>query len=261
MKRKHISVHCTAKENVKSKAPVKKTKFPFEKISVGIAILSLLISIISFVFTVRPQINPFNDNPIEKANAGDLDSQLFLANLNYEIGNAGESIKWYTIALHHSGEHKAKVLNNLAVVYLTNSQFYITRQENEIDAMNMFREAIELGEIKAAKNLYLLLTTSPKELFGEKYVDALRLAENTLEKAEIVLGALDKYQAVWEFYGTKDEAFVPEDDGVYRIGHATTEYVFPYEGAKAPVAKHTYNVYRKVDGVDYPDYFYCKITE
>lgn len=152
-----------------------------------IDIVALQIAVISLLLSVFPQMNPFNDNLVEKANSGDIEAQMTLANLHYEIGNTEESVQWYTVAVSHGGSHQAKAINNLAVIYLTDDRFDVTRQENEFDAMKMFRAAAELGEIDAAKNLYLLIVSNPKEIFGDCYAEYFEYATRKLKENNIFL--------------------------------------------------------------------------
>lgn len=236
---------------------MKRIKLTTERISLLIASASLVISMISFVFTTFPQINPLNDNLVEKANAGDTDSQMILANLYYEIGNIGESVQWYTVAASRGGSHQAKAINNLAVIYLTDNRFDVTRQENEFDAMKMLRAASEMGEIKATKNLYLLLISNPKEIFGDCYSEFLEYAEEELKDNDISLDSLEQYYTEWELIETVTEEFVPNEDGEYKIV-PVQKIVKPQNGY--PVIVNSYNVYRKIDGAEIPNYFYIKIV-
>lgn len=221
-----------------------------------IDLAALVIAIISLLFSIFPQSNPLNDNLIEKANAGDIDSQMLLANMYYEIGNVGESVQWYSIASAHSGEHQAKSINNLAVIYLTDNRFDLTRQENEYDAMKMFMAATKLGEIDSAKNLYLLLISYPDDLFNDEYPEAMEFARTQLLENGITLDTLDKYQTQWELVDTVTGEYVPPNDGVYRQKLIKSELVIQNE---YPVWVDTYEIYRKKDGVDDPEYIYIKV--
>lgn len=220
-----------------------------------IDIVALAVAVVSFLFSVFPQMNPFNDNLIEKANAGDVDSQMTLANLYYEIGNTGESVQWYTVAASHGGDHQAKAINNLAVIYLSDDRFDVTRQENELDAMKMFKAAVELGEVDAAKNLYLLLISNPKEIFGDNYSECLQYAIQKLKENGILLDSLDKYCAQWELIKTVTDDFIPADDGEYKVV-PVQKVVKSQEGY--PVIVNSYDVYRKLDNTETPKYFYIK---
>ena len=221
-----------------------------------IDIVALAVAFVSFLFSAFPQINPFNDNLIEKANAGDVDSQMTLANLYYEIGNTGESVQWYTVATSHSGDHQAKAINNLAVIYLLDDRFDVTRQENELDAMKMFRAAAELGEVDATKNLYILLISNPKEIFGDNYSECLQYAIQKLKGNNILLGSLDKYCAQWELVKTVTDDFIPADDSEYKVV-PVQKVMKSQEGY--PVIVNSYDIYRKMDNTETPKYFYIKV--
>lgn len=221
-----------------------------------IDIAALAVAFVSFLFSTFPQINPFNDNLIEKANAGDVDSQMTLANLYYEIGNTGESVQWYTVATSHSGDHQAKAINNLAVIYLSDDRFDATRQENEIDAMKMFRAAAELGEVDAAKNLYLLLISHPKEIFGEEYSETMDLAKKQLQDNNVSINSMDKYYTEWELVETVTDELLPKDKGEYKCILISSKLIIQNG---YPVWSHTYEIYRKKDNVDPPEYIYMKV--
>lgn len=221
-----------------------------------IDIAALAVAFVSFLFSAFPQINPFNDNLIDKANAGDIDSQMTLANLYYEIGNTGESVQWYTVAASHSGDHQAKAINNLAVIYLSDDRFDATRQENEIDAMKMFRAAAELGEVDAAKNLYLLLISHPKEIFGEEYSETIDFAKKQLQDNNVSLNSMDKYYTEWELVETVTDELLPKDKGEYKCVPISSKLIIQNG---YPVWSHTYEIYRKKDNVDPPEYIYMKV--
>ena len=85
--------------------------------------ISLVLSIVAFMFSTFPQTNPFNTNPLEKANAGHSKSQMFLAHHYYEIGDIEESYYWYKIASTTNGKYQAAALNNLAYLELTYLKF------------------------------------------------------------------------------------------------------------------------------------------
>lgn len=219
---------------------------------------ALLISIISLLLSVFPQLNPFNDNLIEKANAGDISSQMFLADLYYEIGNTGESVQWYSIASSHTGNHQASAINNLAYIYLTYDSFDITRQSNEHDAMKMFRVAAELGEVDAAKNLYILLVSNPSELFGKEYSEALNYAENILHANNIDIDSLDVYKTQWEYVETVSGDYVPPDE--YDYQYRTVDVDLVVEDGKTYWI-HTYAIYQKTNASDKPEYTYIPIDK
>lgn len=219
---------------------------------------ALFISTVSLLLSIFPQINPFNDNLIEKANAGDIDAQMFLADLYYEIGNTGESVQWYSIASSHRGNHQATAINNLAYIYLTYDCFDITRQSNEYDAMKMFKVAAELGEVDAAKNLYILLVSNPSELFGEEYSETLNYAEKVLRENNIDTNSLDVYKTQWEYVETVSDDHVPSNgyDYLYR----TVGVDLVVEDGRA-YWTHTYAIYQKVNEADEPEYTYIPIDE
>ena len=90
-------------------------------ISLVIAVLSFILAAFSFLFSTLPQLNPFNFNLVERANAGDLKSQIMLADHYYEIADAAESIYWYKMASAQESQYQAALLNNLACVYVNSN--------------------------------------------------------------------------------------------------------------------------------------------
>lgn len=85
--------------------------------SVLLKICPIVFSLIALLFSISPQIFFSHSNYIKKAEAGHIKSQVFLADYYYEVGDTSESIYWYKIVAMHSGEHQARALNNLAVLY------------------------------------------------------------------------------------------------------------------------------------------------
>lgn len=228
-----------------------------EWVSVIVAILALAVAVVSLLFTFFPQLNLLNDNHIEKANAGDVKSQMFLANLNYEVGNTSESVYWYSVAITHSGNHQGKALNNLAYIYLLNDEFYITRNENYRDAMKLLRSAAELGEVDAAKNLYILLASNPQELFGEDYSSMMAFAKETLEDNGIVWEELP--QTEWEYVETVSDDSVPANtDELMYVEIGDAEYIYADKGF---AWLHTYAVYKRTSEMNSPEYTYIKVNK
>ena len=81
--------------------------------------VTALAALFALIIVLYPQTKLSNANHIELANAGVVDSQMFLANHYYRIGNLSESVYWYSIASQAEGNHQGKAINNLAYIYLT----------------------------------------------------------------------------------------------------------------------------------------------
>ena len=133
-------------------------------ISLVIAVLSFILAAFSFLFSTLPQLNPFNYNLVERANAGDLKSQIMLADHYYEIADAAESIYWYKMASAQESQYQAALLNNLACVYVNSSPLLEWDTTTIIKAYKTFLKAGELGEIAGYRNAYILIHVIPEEL-------------------------------------------------------------------------------------------------
>ena len=81
--------------------------------------LAVCCTAITLFFSLYPQYKPNNTNLLEKANAGDVQSQLQLADIYYETGDFSEAIYWYKLLLLSGGKNDVKALayNNLGVLY------------------------------------------------------------------------------------------------------------------------------------------------
>ena len=219
--------------------------------------VTALAALFALIVVLYPQIKPSNVNHIELANAGVVDSQIFLANHYYRIGNLSESVYWYSIASQAEGEHQAKAINNLACIYLTTKNFNATQGNIFINAMNMFQAAADLGEIDAAKNLYILLIANPPEQFGTDYAYVLETSKEILIENNIDLTIFDRYQAHWEYVETNTGDCMPADNETYQYRMIDADYVLS-EGKMHWV--YTYSTYQKVSATEEPKYNYANIT-
>lgn len=224
--------------------------------SIVVSIIALLISALTFLVQFFPQINVFSDDYIAKAEAGHVDSQIFLANHYFEIGDISNSVLWYDIASQKEGDHQARAINNLAYIYLTDDRISIAGR-TEFDAMKMLHTSAKLGEIDGAKNLYILLISNPRELFGDDYDETLEFAKQILLTNGIALSDYEKFNTQWEYIETCIGESVPADNDTYKyveIGMAKyelTENQFHWT--------HSYQVYRKPTNTLDPEYIYSKI--
>jgi len=220
--------------------------------------ITALAALFALIIVLYPQIKPSNVNHIELANAGVVDSQIFLANHYYRIGNLSESVYWYSIASQTEGEHQAKAINNLACIYFTTENFNATRGNNYIDAMNMFKVAADLGEIDAAKNLYVLLISNPPEQFGAGYAEILESSKKVLIDNNVDLATFDKYQTHWEYVETISDDYIPSDDERYQYRKIDADFVLS-EGRTYWI--YTYAAYQKVAATATPEYTYIPVQK
>ena len=215
--------------------------------------ITALAALFALVVVLYPQIKPSNANHIELANAGVVDSQIFLANHYYEIGDLSQSIYWYSVASQAEGEYQAKAINNLAFIYLTSESINKTYQNKSQDAMNMFKNAAELGEVDAAKNLYILLISNPREQFGAEYPDVLSFSKNILTDNGIDIALFEKYQTQWNLIETVTGDHIPKDSEEYQYREVAADLVIS-DGQCHWI--YTYATYQKITATSSPEYTY-----
>lgn len=232
----------------------KKKLFPWVKCVSSI--LSVVLSILAFLFAAFPQTNPFNSNPIEKANAGHLKSQMFLAHHYYEIGDIEESYYWYKIASTTKGEHQAIALNNLAYLELTflkTNDKSINYMDKALKALNV---AIELEEVTALKNKYILLLSSSDSFFKDtNYSKEIVSTEKQLAAKNIDLSNFEKYRQNWILKDTVYNAKqIPNDTDVYRFEMIGCDYVYNDNSSFKWI--YAYEIYEKEEKSVSPKYAY-----
>lgn len=263
LKRKTIRVKSIRKD-VESRAGdtavIKKHQID---VSIIIAILSFIIAALSFLFATLPQVNPFNSNIVEKANAGDLKSQLMLAEHYYEIADTDESIYWYKIASAQESTYKAAALNNLAYIYANSTPLTEWDNFTFIKAYKIFLKAGELGELSAYRNAYILIHSIPLEILKEYEYDF----EKENDKLKDILSQRGEFNADLENldYGLEFVANVEDpseyDRSVYRIYTHTKTVYEHYNGMPVPLYGLTYDIYRILGKEDLPEYTYIHIDE
>jgi len=141
-----------------------KRKFNWEKasyIATVFSSISVIVAIVTLVIGMYPQLIWRNTNHIERANAGDADSQMFLADHYYETGEYSESIYWYKIlATTEKGDYSYLACNNLGYLYANGYGI----SENINEESFRFEKAAEHVEA-ATSNICTLLEASSKEDF------------------------------------------------------------------------------------------------
>ena len=234
----------------------KKQSKCFSILSTALSAISLIVSIVVFLFATYPQLNRLNTNPIAKANAGHSESQLFLAHHCYEIGDVEESYYWYKIASTTEGKYQATALNNLAYLELT----YLKTNDTSINyvdkALKVLNVAIELDEITALKNKYILLLSSSEKFFKDiDYLEEIKSAEKQLIAKSIDLSDFDKYRQNWILKDTVYNAEqIPKDTNVYRFEMTGCDYVYNDNSSFKWI--YTYEIYEKEEKSVTPKYEY-----
>ncbi len=223
------------------------------------AIVNITFSLVAFLFATFPQTNPFNTNPIEKANAGHSESQMFLANHYYEIGDIEESYYWYKIASTTKGKYQATALNNLAYLELT----YLKSSDMKIDyldkAFKVLDNAVDLGEKTALENTYILLLANDEKFFNNiDYWSELSRIEKLMVDNKIDVSKYQKYKNGWEYVETICGAeSVPSNTDEYRFIGTGADRVRSDEPYKVKMV-YTYDVYKYKLGEEVllPEYIY-----
>lgn len=139
--------------------------------------LGVIIAALTFIFSIRPQLIPWNNDFWAMANAGDVSSQIYLADHYYRTGQYEDSIYWYSIASIHSGEAQGVVYNNLAYLYSkglgvnsTDENAFIYERTYKLfkEATQFFEEKGDFDhEVDAERNALQCLTSHTEEDFSE----------------------------------------------------------------------------------------------
>lgn len=235
----------------------KKSCFIWEVI---IAILAIIVSILSLVFSTWPQCNPLNTDLKARANAGDIDSQLFLAHHYYEVGDNKESLYWYKIiTIDKAYEHYALAANNLACIYLNanlpvgNGKHYHTIEYNLLNA------SAKAGSSEGRRNLYLLLVTTPTQVWTEiVYADALKEAKHLLTDNGEWTEELAAYETDWELVEDTDGLDLSDTSRFKQvstvIGYETVRTASGDGVQVVPI--FSTEVYRKSESIPEPEFQY-----
>ena len=77
-----------------------------ESITIILSLFSAILSVVALVTDIYPQTIYGNVNHLEMANAGNVSSQMFLADYYCEIGEYEEAIYWYRIASVSNDDYK-----------------------------------------------------------------------------------------------------------------------------------------------------------
>lgn len=219
-------------------------------------IVNITFSLVAFLFATFPQANPFNTNPIAKANAGHSKSQIFLAHHYYEIGDIEESYYWYKIASTTKGKYQATALNNLAYLELT----YLKTNDTSINyidkALKTLDVAIEFDETTALKNKYILLLSSSEVFFKDiDYSTEIKSTEKQLTAKNINLSDFNKYKQNWILKDTVYNAeVIPKDTDIYKFEMTGCDYVYSDDNSFKWI--YTYEIYAREEKSVTPKYEY-----
>ena len=112
-----------------------------------------------------PNFFPWNTDYVVKANAGDVKSQMFLAQHYYETGEYTDAIYWYKIASVIESDYQAQACNNLGVIY-ANGYGLSDKDELHFEkAYRLFCLAEQLGLDEAKMNRVVVLVKGEDEDF------------------------------------------------------------------------------------------------
>lgn len=164
-----------------------------------IHILASLATALTLFFAVFPQFQPFNRNYVQMANAGDVESQMFLAEHYYEVGENEESHYWYKIASMYPGNHQGAALNNVACIGLTYKYYNDSLLDYQSKALNMFKKAAALGDKAAVQNMYALLKEMSEDTTAVDYQKELAWVIQVSHQFGVDVDGLSDAEVEWAF--------------------------------------------------------------
>lgn len=192
-----------------------------EKSGSAVSWFALLISLLTFAYTFFPQLNLYNANYIDLANAGDVDAQMFLAEHYFEVGENQDSHYWYKVASMYSGDHQATALNNVAYIGLTYGYFNDSLLDYQNKALIMFKKAAALGNKAAVQNMYTLLKQLDKENTTINYEAELAWVIQVSYHFGVHIDGLSESEIKWaleQFQLNKSVAYITEDGWLHYDG-------------------------------------------
>lgn len=183
-----------------------------------IHILAALATALTLFFAVFPQYQPFNSNYVQMANAGDVESQMFLAEHYYEVGENKDSHYWYKIASMYYGDHQAAALNNVAYIGLTYEYYNDSLQDYQSKALNMFKKAATLGNKAAVQNMYTLLKEMGEDTTAADYEMELAWVIQVSYHFGVHIDGLSESEIKWaleQFQLNEHTAYLTEDGWIF----------------------------------------------
>ena len=201
--------------------------------------ITFVLSVVAFILALLPQINPLNSNYVERAEAGDVEAQMFLAEHYFEVGENKDSHYWYKIASMYPGDHQAAALNNVAYIGLTYGYYNDSLLDYQGKALNMFKKAAALGDKAAVQNMYTLLKALGEETTAVEYEKELAWVIQVSYHFGIHIDGLTEADIKWALeqfqlkeytpYAT-DEGWVYYDEiGIYPCDDAFAEKTDTYD--------------------------------
>jgi len=139
--------------------PKKPRGNPWSVVSPVIALFALAVSFFNFLFSVRPYLDKSNMNYEQRALAGDIKAQMFLADYNYQIGNTDSSILYYSMVItqpklkEDEKSYFFVAINNLGYLYAV-------KIDGE-DSNNIAERYFERGMNKLANEEWFSLFLDP----------------------------------------------------------------------------------------------------
>lgn len=183
--------------------------------------VAFAISILTFLYTFFPQLNWYNTNYTDRANAGDVEAQMFLAEHYFEVGENKDSHYWYKIASMYSGAHQAAALNNVAYIGLTYGYYNDSLLDYQNKALNMFKKAAALGDKAAVQNMYTLLKEMGKDTTAADYEMELAWVIQVSYHFGVHIEGLSESEIKWaleQFQLNEHTAYVTEDGWIFYDG-------------------------------------------
>ena len=117
------------------------------------AIIGVIVAITTLLFNFFPY---FMRDYTKRANAGDQNAQLYLANYYYDVGDYPNSLYWYKAASLNNGRGQDVAYNNLAYLYYNNfvPENFTTSNSTYYDTIyDLLNRGRELGSKTAEDNL------------------------------------------------------------------------------------------------------------
>jgi len=230
---------------------------------IAFKILPICIAFLAFAFASFPWLNPFNVNREQKALYGHIDSQLYLGDHYFVIGDYSKSIYWYDLAATRENWKGAIALNNLGYIY---SQAFVGPERNdthfsfEQKALELFLRSRNFGNKYAISNVFALLYNGDESMFPDYDYDALLIeAQQAYEKE---FGALPTIERAWVLVGTEKytssmSPFMTDSEKLVSNGTSRV-----YSSYYPPIVTTYYNYtrYRKLDNGVFLFEQYCPIT-
>jgi len=239
-------------EQEKNSVSPSKKKFDWEKashIATVFSSISVIVAVVTLAISMYPQLIWKNTNYVEKANAGDIYSQMFLAEHYYEIGDYNEAIYWYKIAAMADSEYQAYAYNNLGVLYAEGyglSDDVDNGYRRYEQSLKLFQNASSI-DAKFKDNIWVLLKGNSKECFPNINYDNL-VAELQFDETSSVESSYYEYREI-----TKGGVFWEDNKKYTYHGLVSTPST---DGLSKSHYVYYVQVYRD-DSVPLPDYYFA----